>query len=168
MEKLTHWKQTRDTNYLGSWDLLAGDKYAPVTLTVAAVKSETIISPSDNSKSDEIVLHFAEKQYKPMILNTTNKKALEKATGTPFIEKWVGHRIKIGVEKVKAFGDVFDALRIVPAPVKVEMAKCECCGKEIPKAVYDGTKEKCGFGVCSAACRDKMTAGGALGETNNN
>ena len=157
MEKLTHWKQTRDTNYLGSWDLLAGDKYAPVTLTVAAVKSETIINPSDNSKSDEIVLHFVEKQYKPMILNTTNKKALEKATGTPFIEKWVGHRIKIGVEKVKAFGDVFDALRISPVPVKVETAKCECCGKEIPKAVYDGTKEKCGFGVCSAECRDKMT-----------
>lgn len=161
MEKLTHWKQTRDTNYLGSWDLLDGDKYEPVTLTVSAVKQETIINPSDNSKSDEIVLHFAEKQYKPMILNTTNKKALEKATGTPFIEKWVGHRIKIGVEKVKAFGDVFDALRIVPAPVKVATAKCECCGKEIPKAIYDGSKAKYGFGVCSAECKEKMMGGKA-------
>lgn len=154
-QKLTHWKQTRNTNYLGSWDLLKGEQYAPVILTIASVNAETVVDPANNTKSEEIVIHFEENKYKPMILNSTNKKALEKATGTPFIEKWVGYKIKILVEKVKAFGDVFDALRISPAPV--ETAKCECCGKEILKVIFDGTKEKCGYGVCSAECRDKMT-----------
>jgi hypothetical protein len=32
--------------------------------------------------------------------------------GTPAIEKWAGQQVKIGVDKVKAFGDVTDALRV--------------------------------------------------------
>ena len=158
MEKLTHWKKTRDTNYLGCWDLLDGEEYKAIVLTISAVKQEKVLNLETNAKTDEIVLHFAEKQYKPMILNTTNKQAIEKATGTPFIEQWAGNKIKINVEKVKAFGDMHDALRISPIPVKIEMAKCECCGKEIQKRIYDYTKQECGFGVCSKECRDKMTA----------
>jgi hypothetical protein len=34
---------------------------------------------------------------------------LEKLFKTPYIEDWSGRKIQIGVESVKAFGDVVDA-----------------------------------------------------------
>ena len=157
-EKLTHWQKTRDTNYLGSWDIMDGDHYSDIVLTIASVGTEKVLDPSTNRQEEKTVMHFSEKTYKPMILNTTNKKAIQSATGTPFIERWVGHKIKIGVEKVKAFESVHDAQRISPVPVVINKKKCECCGKEITEAIFNGTKAKCGFGVCSEACRDQMVS----------
>lgn len=164
MEKLTHWKSTRENvQFMQSADLAVGadehDKpiYASIILTISNVDEEKVIDPKTNKEKQKTVMHFSEEGAKPLVLNTTNKKSTEKATGTPFVEKWIGKRIKIYVEcGIKAFGELVDALRITPAPVS--MKKCECCGKEISESVFNATKEKCGFGVCSAACRDKLLA----------
>ena len=153
MENLTHWKKTCNTKYLGSWDLANETGFGTLILTIKKVSEEEVIDPVKNLKSIETLCYFQE-DYKPMILNTTNKQAIAKATDSNFIENWVGKKIKIVVEKVRAFGDIWDALRI--SPVVIETTKCDCCGKEIPLNIYNATKSKCGFGVCSIECRDKI------------
>lgn len=153
---LTHWKKTCNPNYLGSWDLDNGKGgFDDLILTIKDIRQEEVLNTETNKKEIETVCYFQE-DYKPMILNATNKQAISKSTDSPYIERWAGHKIKIKVEKVKAFGGIWDALRVSSIPVKIEMAKCECCGKEIPLNIFNGTKAKCGYGVCSAECRDKM------------
>ena len=49
-----------------------------------------------------------------MLLNSTNCKVLSRLTGSPYIEDWTGVEFTVGVEKVKAFGELHDALRIRP------------------------------------------------------
>ena len=150
MEKKTHWKKTCNPNYLGSWDLDDGNgKFTNLTLTIKAIKEEDVLDPGQNKKTRETVCYFVE-NYKPMILNVTNKKAISKAAGSDYIEDWVGHKITIRVEKVPAFGDVWDALRVSPIPV--EMKRCQHCGKEITVEFYNKSMEKYGVGVCCAKC----------------
>jgi hypothetical protein len=48
-----------------------------------------------------------------MILNSTNIKTICKALSSPFIEDWVGKNIEITVNRIKAFGEMHDALRVV-------------------------------------------------------
>ena len=74
-----------------------------------------------------------------MILNATNMKMIAKVLGSNFVEDWSGRKVWIGTEKVRAFGDVVDALRIRRyAPKQTATAHtdviCEACGKPIQAA----------------------------------
>ena len=86
-----------------------------------------------------------------MILNRTNKKGIENATGTIFIEKWIGKQVLLTVENIKAFGKVQPALRIKPVPKRV----CDICGKIIDEKVHNASKEKYGIALCSKECAIK-------------
>lgn len=104
---LTHWKKLTNPDYLGSYDFAQGEERI---VTIKEVKREMITG--DGGKKEECtVIHFVE-NYKPMIANATNQKAITKLFETPYIEEWVGKSFKLVVVKVKAFGEVVDALRI--------------------------------------------------------
>lgn len=104
----THFKKLQNPNYLGSWDLMDDSgAYNSVTATIKAVRKETVFGNSEELP----VVHFSD-MPRPMILNSTNIKAVAQITGTPFIEEWVGAKIGLQVQQVKAFGDVTDALRV--------------------------------------------------------
>ena len=110
----THWRKLKDTNYLGSWDVV--DK--ELILTIKDIKTQKVSSP--DGKSEELpVMTFVE-DYKPMILNATNFKNLAKALNSNFIEDWLNKKCAIYITSVKAFGSVVDALRIKPTAPKVE------------------------------------------------
>ena len=66
-----------------------------------------------------------------MILNATNCKMISKIYDTPYIEDWVGKWISIYIAKVKAFGEVVEALRIRNRIPTTEKFYCEDCQKEI-------------------------------------
>lgn len=125
-------KMGKNPNYLGSWDLeeIPGRE---ITLTIEKIVDEEVVT---NGKSENCtVAYFTDKAYKPMILNVTNKKALAKLYKTKESEKLKGKAIIIGIDKVKAFGDIHDALRIrkrIPQKADAVLPKCEECGKEIP------------------------------------
>ena len=128
-EHMTHWKKLTNPDYLGSYALEQGQD---IILTVDHVQQETVTGP-EGKQEECTVIHWKEKQ-KPMICNVTNAKTIEKILKTPYIEQWSGQRLQIGVEKVKAFGDIVDALRVrafLPAAVTI---LCEKCGKEITGA----------------------------------
>jgi hypothetical protein len=113
MADLTHWKNQFNYDYLGSYSLKDGKD---VVLTMQATTREMVVG-GDGKKKECFVCHFKEKAdwIKPMILNRTNCKTIEKIYGTPYIEEWNGKQITIYIAKnIKAFNDVVDALRIRP------------------------------------------------------
>ena len=151
----THWKKLTNPNYLGAYSIENGQD---LILTIKYVQEEKVNGP-DGKKDDCVVCHFSE-NVKPMILNATNMKTITKLYKTPYIEEWTGKKIQIGIEKVKAFGDVVEALRVRKVVPKVEpekLPKCEKCGTDIHPmgnmtaeelAVY--TRGKYGKSLCSA------------------
>lgn len=156
----THWKKLTNPNYLGAYELL--DSGDDLILTIDHVKEEKVIG-TDGKKDDCVVAHFRE-NVKPMILNATNLKMIQKLYKTPFIEEWQGKKIQVGVEKVKAFGEIVDALRVrkfIPQTAETEKFLCECCGDEIQpmknktaEALAKYTKTKYGAALC-AKCATK-------------
>jgi hypothetical protein len=137
----THWKKLINPDYLGAYSLDNGQGgYVTIVATIGSAKVENVTGP-DGKKEDCVVMRFKESRIgnidmKPMIVNTTNMKTLEKLFKTPYIEDWAGRKIEIGVESVKAFGDVVDALRIkkrLPSapPADTGPVKCADTGKEI-------------------------------------
>lgn len=154
MEKLTPWQTTRDVNFVGSFDLVVGcdenEKpiYKDIVVTIDKISEEEVLDSQTNKKVNKAIAHFKEKNIKPMILNTTNKKGIENATGTMFIEKWIGKQVLLTVENIKAFGKVQPALRIKPVPKRV----CDVCGKIITESVYNASKKKYGMALCSREC----------------
>jgi len=115
MSDTTHWKQNFNYTYTGAYELAPNEER---TLTISSTSREEV-QGSDGKKEMCFVARFAGSS-KPMILNKTNCKTLEKLYG-PYVEAWIGKRVIIKAEKVKAFGDVVEALRIkktVPQPEK--------------------------------------------------
>lgn len=155
MEKLTAWQSTRDTNFVGSSDLIVGADenekpiYRDRIVTIDYVNAEEEVMDAQTSKKvKKSVAHFKEKDVKPMILNTTNKQNLEQATGTIFLEKWAGKQVLLTVQQIKAFGKIQPALRIKPVPKRV----CDICGKQIDEQTYQGSVQKYGMALCSKNC----------------
>ena len=139
---LTHWKKLENPDYIGSYAFQPGETK---TVTIAKVTREIVTGP-DGKKEECTIVHFVENE-KPLILNATNGKMISKLTDTPYIEQWAGHRIMLGVEKVKAFGDVVEAVRVKKtklsqnAPQASEIPFCADCGGTI-EAVDGVTVER--------------------------
>lgn len=164
----TNWKTLVNPDYLGAYSLDDGNgKYIEIVKTIASVKVENITG-ADGKKEDCMVMRFAD-NTKPMIVNVTNAKTLEKLFKSKYIEDWAGRKIIIGVESVKAFGDVVDALRIkkrLPAePAAAGPAKCADCTNEISAAgemtavqVIAFARKRFGADLCSECMKKRDAA----------
>ena len=120
MAELTgDYRKFMDKNYLGAWDVPdEGD----LILTIDRAARDDV--KNERGTERKLTLHFVE-DYKPMILNTTNAKAISEATGSTKVEMWAGQRIAIYTQKVSAFGGTTDALRIRPYKPKEKRAFCD-------------------------------------------
>ena len=143
---MTHWKKLTNPDYLGAYSLEDGQD---IILTISNVRQEIVTGPE--GKQEQCLVCYWKEAAKPMILNVTNSKMIEKLLKTPYIEQWSGNRVQIGSEKVKAFGEIVDALRVrsfLPTEAAAPIL-CDQCGKEI----------KGGFGMSAqemaAYTRDK-------------
>ena len=105
-----HWRSgIKTVPYLGSHDL---NEYKPIQLVISYVTKEITKGLKENQIMN--IAHFTDKKYKSMLLNATNAKMLRAISGSPFIEDWKNIKVEIKVEQnVRAFGESFDALRIV-------------------------------------------------------
>jgi hypothetical protein len=147
--------------YLGSWDL-DDQPNREVVLTIEKIVDESVVA--NGQKETCTVIHWTDKTFKPMITNITNKKTLCKLYKTKDTEKLRGKSVVIGIDRVKAFGDIHDALRIrsrIPEIKNAPAPKCENCGNPIapsgkmnPEQVAAYTKSK--YGKC--LCGDCATA----------
>lgn len=154
---MTHWKKLTNPNYLGAYAFEAGEEKI---VTIDFVEQEEVVS-TDGKMEVCIVAHLAGE--KPLILNKTNCKAISRLLGTPYIEEWSGHRITLAVQRVKAFGEETDAVRVKP---KLPGEICEKCGKEIRAGlghsaaeVAELALEKYGKKLCIECAKEENSNG---------
>lgn len=154
-------KMGKNPNYLGSWDLEELPN-REITLTIEQITDEEVATNGNTELCT--TCHWTDHGFKPMILNVTNKKTLCKLYKTKNTEKFIGKSVTIGTNRVKAFGNIYDALRIrphIPQPKRTEFPKCECCGNEIhaagkllPEQVAAYTKQKYGKSLCGTCATE--------------
>lgn len=162
-------KMGKNPNYLGSWDLEELPN-REITLTIDRFVDEEVVA--DGRTEVCTVCYWTDKNFKPMIFNVTNKKAIAKLYKTTDSEKLKGKPVIIGIDKVKAFGNIYDALRIrhrIPpvAPRETAPVLCEECGKPIQpqggmtaEQVGAYTAKKYGKRICGA-CATALAQKGA-------
>lgn len=116
---MTHWKKLHNPDYIGAYSLDKDGTYQDLIVEIVKVSNQVVKGP--DGKSDECIVAELKNQ-KPMILNATNCKTLSKLFDSPQIENWYGKSVTLYVAKVKAFGEVTDALRIrTEKPAKPEL-----------------------------------------------
>lgn len=114
-ETLTNINKLRNPNYLGGWDLQdASGKTVDIIVTIKEVKQEETFNQKSQTMEPVLTVYFQE--VKPIILNATNRKTLCKVTETEYIELMVGKKIQLTTKKIRAFGEMHDAIRIVSKP----------------------------------------------------
>lgn len=163
MAELTgDYRKFMDKNYLGSWDVPDGED---LVLTVDKAARDDVKNERGSEK--KLTLHFVE-DYKPMILNATNSKAISEAVGSTKVEDWSGKRVAIYTTKVTAFGGTTDALRIRNYPPRETKAFCDNCGCEIEahgsysvNKIVTMSKAKYGQALCWECAQARKEAGDA-------
>jgi hypothetical protein len=143
-----HWKKQFNYDYLGSYSL---DGKKEVIVTISKLDTDKVTG-QQGRKEDCFVVYFNEFD-KPMILNRTNAKAIEKVAGSGLVENWAGTQVTLYVEQgVKAFGEVVDALRIRDKkPTRQKMTK------EIETSMLDAIKSGKGAQVEQALIKYDMS-----------
>lgn len=104
---LTHWKRLVNPDYLGVYSL---DNGKDMTLTIDRIVREVVTSTG--GKKEECTVAYFKEKVKPMILNRTNSKMIQKIYGTPYIEEWSGKKITVYAATTKLAGEEVECLRI--------------------------------------------------------
>lgn len=117
-EQGTHYRKVFNSPYLS-----AADVPDPIILTIVRVSQDLDQTKKTKLKMNTAYFLEAEirpgEKLKPMILNATNSKMMDKITGTPYIEGWRNVQIRVeSVQGIKFGSDVVDGLRISPAPAR--------------------------------------------------
>ncbi len=137
-EKLTgDFRKYMDKSFLGSWDV---PETGDLVLTVDYVARDDV--QNDRGKEKKLTIHFKERDYKPMICNTTNAKAISKAYGSTKVEDWVNKKISIYKATISAFGQTQECLRVREYAPKSDEIYCEDCGELISDITVDGKTYK--------------------------
>ena len=155
---MPHWKSLQGKDFLGSWDF---DKGEEKTVTITGYRSEIIKNPQNPNAVEKprVVLEFLE--CKNAVMNTTNCTMITDLLGSPDIDDWMGKQIILHVEKVKGFGKMTDAVRVMDKTPQTY--QCDDCGKEItatgnwsPQRIASQSKQQFGAQLCTA-CAKKRT-----------
>ena len=126
-----------DKSFLGAWDVPDG---GDLVLTIDHVSKDDV--QNEKGKEKKMALHFKERDYKPMICNTTNAKAISKAYGSTRVEDWENKKIGIYKATISAFGQTTECLRVRDYPPKTDDIYCEDCGVLIADVTVDGKTHK--------------------------
>lgn len=104
---VTHWKKLTNPNFIGAHDLQPKQE---LKLIIESVAQEMV--KAMDGKEEQCIVAKIKGAKKPLILNKTNCKIISKIHETPYIEEWAGKSIIIYIAKVKAFGEIVDAIRV--------------------------------------------------------
>ena len=127
-EKKTHWRKVHNPNYLGAYSL---DQGKDLILTIKKAGVEKV--KNERGSEECTVISFVENQ-KPMIINVTNARIIQKIYKTPYIEEWAGKKIQLYIDdSIKCKGEIVEGLRIRPRIPKQDKIStvCENCKGKI-------------------------------------
>ena len=162
MNQRTHWKSLQNNDYIGAYAFQPGEEK---TVTISTVGVETVMG-AEGRKEDCTVVHFVG-DVKPLILNATNSKMIQKVLQTPYIEDWAGKSIVLGVETVAAFGERVEAVRVKKKqPVQSVCTDCgqiiKASGKFTPQQIAQAARNRFGRVMCMDCVNaEKAKMGGA-------
>jgi hypothetical protein len=100
----------------------------PITLTMRHVSTEAVVVPNTNKTQEKELLYF-EQTPKPLILNKTNAKAIAALYGGE-TDAWKGQPLELYTERVKAFGQEHNAVRVRAASKEPVLPKLEQAGEQ--------------------------------------
>ena len=106
---MPHVSKMYASTFLKASDLLVGDDYSELEMTIASVGQQEM--PNDGSR--KWVAHFKE-QEKGLVLNTTNIHKLEDLCGS-HTDHWTGKRVRLYAAPVSFRGEEMMAVRIKAA-----------------------------------------------------
>ena len=121
-----------DKSFLGSWDVPDG---SDLVLTIDYAARDEV--QNDRGREKKLTIHFKE-DYKPMICNTTNAKAISKAYNSTRVEDWENKKIGIYKATISAFGQTTECLRVRDYAPRTEEFICEECGSVISDTLVNG------------------------------
>jgi len=137
-EKLTgDFRKFMDKSFLGAWDL---NENGDTVLTVDHVERNDVQNERGSEK--KMTVHFMEREYKPMICNTTNAKAISKAVGSTKVEDWEKKKVALYRATITAFGQTTECIRVRDYAPKQEELYCEECGELITDKTVEGKTYK--------------------------
>lgn len=133
---LIHWKSLTNPDYLGAY------AFQPDEVKIVTIKSvgQELVTGANGTKDECIVAHF-EEPVKPLILNRTNCKTIQRLYHTGYVQEWTGKKLQLVVKKVQAFGDVVDAVRVAAEIPDENTIICEHCHTPIKPGAGHSAKE---------------------------
>ena len=151
---LESWEKVIDPNFISSE--LIGTTGAEKIVTITNIDFAECYDEQTKKKIQKQTVFFEE--CKPLVLNKTNAKALKRLfspnSDTP--SDCVGHKVRLVVERIKAFGKEQDAIRIK----EYSETKCQECGAVILPAsgksveeLVEISKRNTGKTLCVACMR---------------
>lgn len=104
---MAHWRELNPSDYMGAWDFTPGEEK---TVRIKKVEKRKV---KELQGAEKVVMEL--EGNKPVMLNSTNLKRIEKVLGTPDFTKWTGNEIILITEKTTSVQDrseLVDAIRV--------------------------------------------------------
>ena len=98
-----------DRRFLSSIDLMGQGK---VKLTIDHLEKHSELAFGNGNKEKNAILCYFRETKKPLMLCTTNIKAIISILGTTKVEDWEGKPITLEVQMIRAFGKNTPAVRV--------------------------------------------------------
>lgn len=122
---MTEQNKTHFRKHFKSCYLAAVDITEEIELTISRIVEE--MDASKKTKDKLLVAYFKESEIrkgerlKPMVINATNAKTINRIANSPFIEDWAGVSVVVYVDDQVRFGrDIVEGLRLKAAVTKPE------------------------------------------------
>ena len=128
----THWKKLINPDYIGAYAL---DPGKDLTVQISQVRRE-MVTGADGKKEECTVAYL--KDQKPMILNVTNCKTIEKLYG-PYIEDWNGFGF---VQRLRQLRHI--SVQTVDSQFRVQEAKAQ---RRLQRLESSSMEEHCASNV---------------------
>lgn len=103
------WRTALGKVFLAAEDLEPGQE---LSLEISDVTMEQTVDPGTKKPKELVAIHFTGTD-RVLALNVTNARRISEAVGSPRVEKWKGHKIRLHLEMAKAFGKDQLTLRVM-------------------------------------------------------
>jgi inosine-uridine nucleoside N-ribohydrolase len=114
---MTAWNDILNPKFLGSWDV---PENSTLKLRIKSAYKEMVDNFKTNKKEEKLIISFYG-NYKPMVVNITNAKAISFAVKSKMLEDWQEKFIEVGTKSIRAFGETTLALRVKDTQPKIEV-----------------------------------------------
>lgn len=134
---MTHWKKNIDSNFISGEDLMTGlhGLKPEMPVIIAGFNDDEAFDQKKNAKMVVTGIYLTDlkgnKLHRPVVLNKTNGRIIEKEAKSAELEDWIGVTLTMFAEKSTRFGHVVRFKRYVLPTLTVTHEKFAAVKKAI-------------------------------------